>query len=287
MFYFLYAEFYEKVVAHKNHKKGRKVLLALGGWNDSAGDKYSKLVSSPSSRAAFIEHAVEFLKKYDFDGLDLDWEYPKCWQVACNKGPDSDKANFAAWIKELKMAFEPHGLLLTAAVTPSKTVVDAGYDVPATNKYLDYVSIMTYDYHGQWDKKTGHVAPMYDHPMNSKDFFNVNYTIHYWIKKGLDPKKVILGMPTYGQSFTLAEASENGLQAKSHGGGEAGEFTRARGFLAYYEVFTFQTRSIDGFFTSFRISDLSQDQERGLEACQRSREPHGPICFQGGPVGRI
>ena len=28
-------------------------------------------------------------------------------------------------------------------------------------RYLDYVSIMTYDYHGQWDKKTGHVAPMY------------------------------------------------------------------------------------------------------------------------------
>ena len=58
-----------------------KVLLALGGWNDSEGSKYSRLVSSPASRAAFIDHAVKMLKEYDFDGLDLDWEYPKCWQV--------------------------------------------------------------------------------------------------------------------------------------------------------------------------------------------------------------
>ena len=43
-------------------------------------------------------------------------------------------------------------------------------------------------------------------------------------------------MPMYGQSFTLADKTKNGLRAKTYGGGEAGEFTRARGFLAYYEV---------------------------------------------------
>jgi chitinase len=71
--------FYEKVVAYKKH--GIKVLLALGGWNDSAGDKYSRLVNNPSARSRFIKHAVQFLEKHGFDGLDLDWEYPKCWQV--------------------------------------------------------------------------------------------------------------------------------------------------------------------------------------------------------------
>lgn len=55
--------------------------LALGGWNDSAGDKYSRLVNSPTARKKFIAQAVQFLEKYDFDGLDLDWEYPVCWQV--------------------------------------------------------------------------------------------------------------------------------------------------------------------------------------------------------------
>jgi chitinase len=58
-----------------------KVSLALGGWNDSAGDKYSRLVNNPEARKKFVQQAIEFIEKYGFDGLDLDWEYPVCWQV--------------------------------------------------------------------------------------------------------------------------------------------------------------------------------------------------------------
>jgi len=58
------------------------VLIALGGWNDSLGDKYSRLVNSPSGRENFVRTVVGFIEKYSFDGLDLDWEYPKCWQVS-------------------------------------------------------------------------------------------------------------------------------------------------------------------------------------------------------------
>jgi len=83
-------------------------------------------VNNPSARKRFIENVVQFLQKYNFDGLDLDWEYPKCWQVACDKGPDSDKPNFAAFVRELSGAFKPKGLLLSSAVSPSKTVIDAG-----------------------------------------------------------------------------------------------------------------------------------------------------------------
>lgn len=43
-------------------------------------------------------------------------------------------------------------------------------------------------------------------------------------------------MPLYGQSFSLADAGKRGLNEKSYGPGEAGEFTRAGGFLAFYEI---------------------------------------------------
>lgn len=66
--------FYERVVALR--KKGVHVTLALGGWNDSLGDKYSLLVRSPANRARFVKQAMEFIEKYQFEGLDLDWEYP-------------------------------------------------------------------------------------------------------------------------------------------------------------------------------------------------------------------
>ena len=66
--------------------------------------------------------------------------------------------------------------------------------------------------------------------------FPQNYTINYWIDQGADRKKIVMGMPTYGQSFSLADNSVNGLNARSYGKGEAGQFTRAGGFLAYYEM---------------------------------------------------
>ena len=43
-------------------------------------------------------------------------------------------------------------------------------------------------------------------------------------------------MPMYGQAFTLASASEHGLNAPAPRKGQQGEFTRAAGFLAYYEI---------------------------------------------------
>lgn len=63
--------FYEKVVALR--AKGIRVTIAIGGWNDSLGDKYSKLVRDADNRARFIEDVIEFIEKYNFEGLDLDW----------------------------------------------------------------------------------------------------------------------------------------------------------------------------------------------------------------------
>ncbi|KAL1138266.1 hypothetical protein AAG570_009955, partial [Ranatra chinensis] len=175
--------FYSKVAALA--AKGIKVLLGLGGWNDSLGDKYSRLVNNPNSRRNFVRQAVEFVKKYDFQGLDLDWEYPKCWQVDCNKGPDSDKEGFARLVEELSAEFKPRGWLLSAAVSPSKVVIDQ---------------------------------------------------VNYWLEHGTPREKLILGMPLYGQSFTLSNASNTDLNSPTTGPGSAGQFTRAAGFLAYYEV---------------------------------------------------
>jgi spore germination protein YaaH len=61
--------------------------------------------------------------------------------VDCNKGPDSDKAAFAALIRELRQAFNPKGLLLSSAVSPSKTVIDAGQY--SSDHYLLPVSVST------------------------------------------------------------------------------------------------------------------------------------------------
>lgn len=226
--------FYEQVTDFK--KQGKKVTIAIGGWNDSAGDKYSRLVLSDKARYRFITNVIEFIKKHNFDGLDLDWEYPVCWQVECHRGKSDEKRLFAQFVRELSEEFKPRGWLLSAAVSPSKMVIDAGYDIPVLAKYFDWIAVMTYDYHGQWDHKTGHVAPLYALPDDQYDYFNSNFTINYWIQQGTPSRKIVMGMPFYGQAFTLSSPSNNGLNAPAWEGGTAGEFTRAKGFLAFYEI---------------------------------------------------
>jgi chitinase len=57
-----------------------------------------------------------------------------------------------------------------------------------------------------------------------------------WLQKGTPASKLILGMPTYGRSFTLASSSDNGVGAPATGPGAPGPYTKDKGVLAYYEV---------------------------------------------------
>lgn len=161
-------------------------------------------------------------------------------QVDCGRGPSSDREAFAALLKELNAAFEPKGLLLSAAVSASKEVIDVAYDVPALVKYLDWIGVMTYDYHGYWESKTGPVAPLYYTPREQSVYLNVNFSITYWLKNGVPPSKLVLGIPTYGQSFTLSKKSQigdiPGFNVEVSGPGYPGEFTKSAGILSYYEV---------------------------------------------------
>jgi len=77
----VYKNFLAKA-AEVRERNGVKVLLGLGGWNDSKDDKYSRLASSPPSvRDKFAQYIAQFAQRHKFDGLEFDWEFPVCWQV--------------------------------------------------------------------------------------------------------------------------------------------------------------------------------------------------------------
>ena len=105
-------------------------------------------------------------------------------------------------------------------------------------KYLDYVHIMCYDYHGKWDRKTGHNAPLGPRPdeRGQDVYLNVEYTLKYLLKKGALPEKTVLGVPLYGRAFALMNPHDNGMGAKTKTTSFQGPYTREDGFLGYNEV---------------------------------------------------
>lgn len=145
---------YEKWTALKRSHPHLKVSLAIGGWNEGSKN-YSTLVANVQLRQQFVKQVSGFVRKYNFDGLDLDWEYP-----TQRGGSPSDRENFVALTKELREEFDNHGLLLTSAIGAAKNVIDQAYDVRQISRYLDYLHIMCYDYHGSWDKKIGFNSPL-------------------------------------------------------------------------------------------------------------------------------
>ena len=86
-------------------------------------------------------------------------------------------------------------------------------------------SVMCYDYHGKWDKKTGHNAPLKPRPDEKGNdvFFNLEYTVEYLVKKGAKPEKTVLGVPLYGRAFLLKNTHDDRMGAPAQANSFAGK----------------------------------------------------------------
>lgn len=75
---------------------------------------------------------------------------------------------------------------------------------------------------------------MYKYIITFKSEFQ-DFAANYWHSLGLPKDKLIIGLATYGRTFTLS-SSQTGVGAPARGPGSSGRYTSEAGFLSYYEV---------------------------------------------------
>ncbi|XP_071748243.1 uncharacterized protein Cht6 isoform X7 [Lepeophtheirus salmonis] len=226
----------------KTYNKELKTMVAIGGWNE-ASKKFSPMVADPERRYTFIKSAVQFLRRYNFDGIDLDWEYP----TQRDGGRPQDKENYAKLIKEMREAFEREAdqtgkdrLIISMAVPASLEITAEGYDVRALDKDLDFFNVLAYDYHSSLETAVNHHSPLFRiKEISEFDFrtdLNIESTIKYYLGHGASPNKLVLGIPTYGRSYTLVNPDAHEIGSPTDGPGVKGNGTKEDGYLAYYEI---------------------------------------------------
>ncbi|XP_012255000.2 uncharacterized threonine-rich GPI-anchored glycoprotein PJ4664.02 isoform X1 [Athalia rosae] len=233
---------YAKFTGLKTYNKNLKTMLAIGGWNEGS-TRFSPMVADPERRKEFVRNTVKFLRQNHFDGLDLDWEYP----AFRDGGKPRDKDNYAALVQELREAYERESsktgrprLLLSMAVPAGVGYIDKGYDIPKLDKYLDFINLLSYDYHSSYEPAVNHHSPLYpleeDNEYNFDTELTVDYTIKHLLESGATADKIVLGIPTYGRSYTLFNEEATDIGSPADGPGEEGDATREKGYLAYYEI---------------------------------------------------
>lgn len=60
--------------------------------------------------------------------------------------------------------------------------------------------------------------------------------MEYLVSRGAPREKLLVGVPFYGQTFTLGATGDTSVGADAGGPGEPGEYTKQPGMLAYYEI---------------------------------------------------
>uniref|UniRef100_A0A182PBK0 GH18 domain-containing protein n=1 Tax=Anopheles epiroticus TaxID=199890 RepID=A0A182PBK0_9DIPT len=253
-----------------------RILLWVGGA--SVGG-FAEMVENHASRKLFIQSLKATLERYHLDGVDLDWEFPD------NGG--KRRMHFSQLLHEIRREYqrEHRTYILSVAVAPQETIAYMAYDVGEINSYADYVNLMAYDYHFYSPDlpQTGLNAPLYrranEHSLLGT--LNINASVQYWLSAGLDKSKLILGLPTYGHTFTLVNPFNTRIGAPASNYGRVGTF----GFASYseicwfrrYNIYVHQVYDVDSCSPYLYAGSewISYEDERSLECKAKYIKAHG------------
>ncbi|WP_279504079.1 glycosyl hydrolase family 18 protein [Actinomadura sp. KC06] len=235
---------------YKKQHPNVKTLISIGGWAESGGyidDNGNRVASggfytmtdTQAKINTFADSVVEFLRKYGFNGADIDYEYATSMQYAGHpddftfSNPRRAKlmAGYVALMKTLREKLDAAGAadgkhyLLTAAVSASGWIL-RGHDSYQVVPYLDYANIMSYDLHGTWNHFVGPNAALYDDGKDNEQqeggvynaygmgYLNTDWAYHYF-RGSMQAGRINIGVPFYTRGWKNVQGGTNGLWGKS------------------------------------------------------------------------
>jgi chitinase len=218
------------VKKRKNHPN-LKVMVACGGWTGSKG--FSDMAMTDEGRKKFVESALKFIKEYDIDGLDIDWEYPG---LPGDNNPynAADKENFTKLMCELKTGM--NNICDYLVLSWASSGWEMAYDFIELGKVMqcvNYINVMSYDLAGGGDPYTSHhtnlgLITMEDIPgtpaavkmIEEGDLtkpFSTERIVNFLLDKGVNPAQIVIGSNFSGRAWQGVPPANNGLYQLNRG----------------------------------------------------------------------
>jgi len=221
---------YDRGLVSLVHAAGGEIYPSIGGWTLS--DSFPAVAASPTARTNFANQCADLAEEYDFDGIDIDWEYPG---YSDHSGTPQDKQNFNLLLNEIRSKLDVKGAQtgkyygLTAALPCGPSHINK-IDIPHISGVLDELLLMTYDLHGPWEATTGINAPLYYQGYGSTEL-SVDACVEAWKTGGAPPSKIGLGLAFYGRSFAYV----SGLN-QPHQGVDTNNWSMDDGLPQYFSI---------------------------------------------------
>jgi chitinase len=176
----------------KAHAAGVLVLVCVQG----PASGFSKVAASPEARSRFAQNLKDFILKYSYDGVDMDWEVPE---------GQADVANDVLLMQALRDAL-PFPRYLVSMATPSEPGHWGEYDFAHLTPIVDFFNVMTYDFHGPWTKHAGHNSPLFSNESDPGHDGSIDDSMNLYLNKlGVPPEKINLGTAFYGYEFPVGQ----------------------------------------------------------------------------------
>lgn len=196
-------------LASEAHAAGVKVLLSLGGWGWD--EQFAAMSLDPAAEDRYVKSVMDLIDKYDYDGIDLDWEYPDT---------NIEIVGFERLARRFRKQLDQLGekkkqpMLLTMAAAAHPTTLE-WLKKDFLLETMDWINVMTYDYCGSWAGFAGHHAPLF---ASSKappgEALSTEKSINFLLERGIPANRISLGLPLYGRAFAVAKPYGDTTQAK-------------------------------------------------------------------------
>ncbi|MDB5061141.1 MAG: glycosyl transferase family 2, partial [Mucilaginibacter sp.] len=122
---------------NQNKKYKKQILITLSNYNNLKGgydiEEVEHVFGNKKLRTAFINSMAERLKRYNFQGINVDLDDVK----------NRNSKNFIAFQNELYANFKARGLMVTQNVVPE----DEQYDLKRLQYINDFLFVMAIDQH--------------------------------------------------------------------------------------------------------------------------------------------